>query len=384
LNILIYCLSSVSGGAVAYLRNLAPLLVDLIVRNGDRHNLKFLAHTEQGFLFKGIDNSLICWVRGLRPKGFRRVWWEWQNLPQIVKEQKIDILFTPYQIGPHVNGVKRVLMIRNMEPFYFGAYHYSLKSILRNYLLRWQSSRMLQGAGRVISVSGFAEDQLKEGLDIPPDLIRKIYHGRDADFSPEGDPITDRIRLKMLGVEGNFLLTCGSLLPYRRCEDVIAAFNLLCADSLGGEIKLVIAGSGSDASYAKTIRRAILDSPYRNRIIAVGHVSKESMMILYRRCLSCIIATEIEACPNIAIEAMSSGCAIISSDRPPLPEMFAGSSLVFASRNVENLASQIRMCLSDETLRRKMVERAQKRALDFSWEKCAEETYAALVEWPEG
>ena len=107
------------------------------------------------------------------------------------------------------------------------------------------------------------------------------------------------------------------------------------------------------------------------------------MISLYRRCLVCIIATEIEACPNIAIEAMSSGCTIISSDRPPLSEIFAGSSLVFTSRDVEGLSQHISACLSDDKLRTEMGKRALERSLAFSWQKCAEETYAALTEWPQ-
>lgn len=307
--------------------------------------------------------------------------WEQQNLARIVRETNADLLFTPYQISPRIKGLKQVLMIRNMEPFLFRAYRYSMKSRLRNHVLRWQSSRALRAADRVIAISGFTEDWLLDGLGIHRDRIHRVYHGRDISFSLAGDPTEDRDRLAALGVEGDFLLTCGSFLPYRRYEDVIAAFDL-CAGSRNSGIKLVIAGSGSDKRYGELIQRTIANSRYRDRILVVGYVSKGSMISLYRRCMVCIIAAEIEACPNIAIEAMSSGCAIVSSDRPPLPEMFSGNSLVFSAGDIEDMGDKIRVCLSDEPLRDEIGKGAALRAQDFSWKKCAEETYAALVKWP--
>jgi len=383
MKVLMYCLSSVSGGAVSYLRNLVPLLAKRFEESSENHSLQVLAHESQKELFPSLPDSQCVWVGGARPTGYRRVVWEYRNMARIARETKADILFTPYQIGPRIKGLKQVLMIHNMAVFHYQTYCYSVKSRLRNFLLRRQSCHDLRRADRVIAVSGFAEDQLKEGLGIPPERIRKVYHGRDTAFSPDGDPGENRDRLKALGVEGDFLLTCGSLLPYRRCEDVIAAFER-CADSLDTGVRLVIAGAGSDARYVETIRRAIFDSPYNDHIVAVGHVSREAMIALYRRCLACVFASEIEACPIIAIEAMSSGCTIISSDRPPLPEIFQGAALEYRSRDVEELAAKIKSCLKDDALRSENSKRALQRAEDFSWEKCAKETYVALVEWPKG
>jgi len=378
--VLIDCLSSVSGGAASYLRNLGPLLSDRFEESPEGHCLKLLAHEEQRPLVQTIPDSRCIWMHGKRLGGYRRVLWERMNLPRITREQRVDVLFTPYQIAPTVYGVKQVLMLCNMEPFRFRDFRYSPGTWLRNYVLHFHSLRSLRAADRVIAVSEFTKDQLVNSIGVGPYRVRTIHHGRDTEFSPEGDIKKDQKMLARIGLQGNYLLTCGSLLPYRRCEDVIAAFER-CADLLDTETKLVIAGSGTDNRYVKLVRKAIENSPCRDRILAVGHVPRETMMALYRRCLLFVTATEIEACPNIAIEAMSSGCAIISSDRPPLPEMFKGCSLEFRARDIENMVLQLRTCLEDEALRCDLKARSAERAEAFSWEKCAEETYSALVEW---
>lgn len=377
---LMYCLSSVSGGAVAYLRHLVPLLAERFAEASEGHSLRFLAHEQQATVLQGIDRAQVHWLRGVWPAGYRRVVWERRNLGAIVAEQGVDVLFNPYQIGPHARGVKTVLMLRNMEPFLSGRYRYSLKSRLRNELLRRVSIRSLGRADRVIAVSEFARDYLTSTIGIEGHRIRTIYHGRNEAFASAENAENDRVSLKRNGVGGSYILTCGSLLPYRRSEDVVAAFNRR-ADHLPAGTQLVIAGAGTDRRYGALLHRAVESSPHRDRILPLGHVPWETMMALYRRCLLCVMATEIEACPNVAIEAMASGCVIVSSDRPPLPEMFEGCSLEYRARDVNHLAQQMQLAADDASLRCELKVRALQRAEAFSWEKCASETYSALIDW---
>lgn len=376
-----YCLPLRSGGAVSYIRNLAPLLSTLFRNAPEGHTIKFLAHEDQRELLGGVEDSKVVWVQGQRPMAYSRIWWESQNISRIVRREKIDVLFTPYQVGPRVHSLKHVLMLRNMEPFLCGEYRYSVGSRMRNALLRRSSARALRRADRVIAVSEFARDHLTGAMGIDSARVCTIYHGRNRKLISDCDPEEDRDTLVRLGVGPQFLLTCGSLLPYRRCEDVIAAFNH-CADGLPAGMQLVIAGAGTDRRYGELIRQAIADSPNRAQILAVGHVSSSTMAALYRHCRVCVIATEIEACPNIAIEAMTAGCAIVSSDRPPLPEMFRGASLEYHARDIGHLVRQIRRCMEDEDLRRALRMRALQRAEAFSWKKCASLTFSALVDWP--
>lgn len=375
-----YCISAISGGAVSYLRNMVPILNSLFESSVNGHRIKFIVHESQKNLLPTVIDSSYIWAHGPRPMGLRRLLWERRHMPRIARDHQADVLFTPYQVGPHVPGVKHVRMIRNMEPFEFGKYRYSFQTAVRNYVLRRQSSLSLRQADRVIAVSGFAEEYLRENLRIPCDRIRRIYHGRDLDFSSQSDLEEDTTALRKMGIHGKFLLTCGSFLPYRRIEDVIVAFNR-SADFLSSETLLVIAGSGNDARYAKKIRQLIAASPDPDRIIVLGHVSKKNMATLYRRCLVFLFASEVEACPNIAIEAMSSGCPIISSGHPALKEIFNGCALHFCSRDINGLVLQIRACLENRSLRNELKRLAEERAKSFSWDTCARQTYNALMNW---
>jgi glycosyltransferase involved in cell wall biosynthesis len=375
MNVLVNCISSISGGGRAYLKNLLGLLTEEFAEKG-QHEILFLAHPNQADLLSKVPNANIVWMPGQQLNGLRRVKWEFLNLPRIVNENRIDIQFTPYQVAPVMRGVKNVLMIRNMEPFLFDNYTYSLKAWARNRLLEVISKRCLRRADRVIAVSRFAATQLQR-MSVPEERFRTIYHGSPPLNSEMPGNVSS---IETLGVEGPFIFTCGSILPYRRIEDVIYAFNT-CLPALPDNIQLVIAGSGSDLRYARKIRSIIASSPNPSRILALGSVPWEAMVELYRRCELCVIATEIEACPNIALEAMASGCKIVSSDRSPLPEILGDCALRYHARDINGLAFQIERAVRDIILGEKLKELALERSQLFSWSVCSSETYSALTDW---
>jgi glycosyltransferase involved in cell wall biosynthesis len=380
MKILINCLQAHSGGAVSYLHNLMPALINKFEESSDSHNLIFLAYESQKNLILLTSESIYIILQKDHNRASLCLLWELQNIPRIVREHNIDILFVPYQVGLFKTSAKHILMLRNMEPFLSRSFRYSFKTWLRNYILKYLSINSLKKADRLIAVSEHVKDFAVDELNIPSSKIRRIYHGRDLYFRPDGDKTADLKLLTENGVEGDFILTCGSLLPYRRCEDVIEAFSSLEKD-VRKDIKLVIAGSGTDPWYSRLIDNLIQRLGCPGQILMVGHVPQNVMQALYRQCLVCIIASEIEACPNIAIEAMSTGCVIVSSDSPPLPEIFNGCSIEFRKRDIEDLRDKIHLSLTDDLLRSRLKNMALERATAFSWEKCASETYSALVDW---
>jgi len=391
MKVLIYCLSSVSGGAVTYLRNIAPLLVEHFAESR-KHRLIFLAHEEQAPLLSGIDPALVYWVPGVRPTGYRRIWWEKRNLPRIVREQGVDVLFNPYQIRIRVLGVRQVMMVQNMEPFLFKLYQYSFNTWLRNHLLYRESLSSLRRAERVIAISCFVRDHLIQHVKIKRDRIRKIYHG-SPDLRSDTDKVKDQEMLAKISVENDYFFSCGSLLPYRRrlapalptlrrCDCSIQSLRAVLGPRYA--VGYCWFGGGSPLwrdRYGETIHRAIASSPMRERILTLGHVPWDTMAALYRRCAAFVIATEIEACPNIAIEAMAAGCVIVSSNRSPLPEMFQGCSLEYRARDISHLAHQMMVAVNDGVLRSELRDLALRRGKTFSWVKCADETYSALIDW---
>ena len=374
--ILINCLSARSGGAVSYLRN---AIGRILVQGNAGSKARFLAlcDARQSELVD-VDPAFLLAADTAGMSGLKRSFWERRNLPELVDRHGITTLFTPYQVSSVKTGARSVLMLRNMEPFFFRRYQYAWKTRLRNHVLRRSTIRSVRAADHVIAVSEFARRQLIDQIGVPNNRVTRIYHGRDTFFSGAGDADQDRQTLRELGIKSPFLLTCGSLLPYRRCEDVIRAFSRL-AGSPEPVPDLVIAGDGSDGRYRKKLHDLANQSELSDRIRFVGHVSKEQIRSLYQLAELVILATELEACPNIAIECMSASAAILASESDPLPEIIGReNACFFPARDPGFLSDRILHLSGSKDETRLLRHNARLRADDYCWQRCAEKTVALL------
>ena len=376
MRVLVNCLSLRSGGAVAYLRNLLPLLPPEL----DRRNAQLIALTradQQHLLPASLPGNQRIVVPSAEVVGIMRLVWERRHLGTITRNSGTQVIFTPYQIGTPVHGVCTVSMLRNMEPFFEGNYPYTLKSRVRNHILRVQTRRFLHRSDAVIAVSEYVADYARTALALNPDRITRIYHGRDSTFS-ESASDTDQGKLHRLGIQHPYVFSCGSFLPYRRLEDVINAFADFVAKRVDHPV-LVLAGSGTDSHYRNRIASLTKTSPFAAQILYVGQVDRDTMVALYRQSRVFVTSTEIEACPNIALEALSAGCRILSADIPVLREIFSSAATFYPARQVAALAAGIEHAWTDEAGSALLRNAAQARSEAFSWQMCASQTADLLI-----
>ena len=373
MKILINCLSAVNGGGIAYLSNMLPLLIEHFAASEHDCCMLMMKHQAE---WLNTPTEHIIWLDDSHRSALRRLLWERRHLARVAKQNNIDRIFTPYQIHTHISSTMNIIMLRNMEPYTFHNYHYSLKNKLRNILLKQMTSASINKADRVIAVSDHVHTH-SETLLGKSDKVTRIYHGRDDAFSPE-QTSEDLQILTNLGIDYPFIFTCGSLLPYRNCEIIIQAYAQNIEQQLiADDIRLVIAGKSDDKAYSKMLAELISQTGLKKQIIMLGQVDKTCMQALYRHARLFVTASETEACPNIAIEAMASGCRIVASDSMPMPEIFQQAACYFKQGDSLSLAQVMTQNVSHKTPTCKPL--ALQRAADFSWPLCAQQTFELLV-----
>lgn len=369
---LVNCLSAKSGGAISYLRNLLPRLHQLA--ENSTVEMRFLCDGQQKTHLGRVDAERIVDSPTDGLSALKRIGWEKKNLPALVRDHDVDVVYTPYQILNAKTPSRNVIMVRNMEPFLFGRYSYKLKGRLRNAVLRRATVKSIGNADRVIAVSGFVSEYLEENYGVQNEKLTKIYHGRDTFFESGDDQNSE-------SPDTPFILTCGSLLPYRRCEDVIRGFQTLLSEPGYERFRLLVAGQGTEPKYRSMLEELAGNPAISGRVEFTGHVEKEKMKQLFRDCSICVLATEIEACPNIAIEAMSSGCTILAADNKPLPEMLGEAALFYKARDISQLGESLVRLLGDNKLREELSSKAIQRSRRYDWDRCASETFSLLTNW---
>lgn len=373
MHILLNALSAVAGGSLTYQRNILPHLAGLFA-DQQEHRLSILMHRTQDELVPetpGIERVILD---GPFPRSYRRPLWEIQNLRRNLKG--IDVYFLPYQAGHIPRNVRTVMMLRNMEPFMHWHYQYDMEKRLRNIALRRLTLHSMRKADHLIAVSDFARDHLINALGVLKTRINTIHHGCGPIFSPTLAP-GDVKTLKKFGITGDYIFTSGSLLPYRRLEDVIAAFQPLAKSH--PDIQLVITGSGNDSIYRRKIDESIRAADAGNQIVVPGFVDHATMAALYRNSLAFVTATEIEACPNTIIEALASGCAVVAPNAQPMPEFVGDNGVLFKPRNHAALTGAMQSIVEDGALRARLKAAAAAAGSQYTWQRCAEKTFAVLT-----
>ena len=281
-----------------------------------------------------------------------------------------DIIFIPIERCFKFNRVPIVNMIQNMEPFADNLNKNSFSNRCRLSIQRIVARRAIEKSNRVIAISKYVKEFLMYNWNIPEDKIGLVYHGIEI---PQ---LKEYIRPKNIpkGWEGNFLFSAGSIRPARGLEDMLEAMKYLSLKK--AEIKgLVIARniSSNMISYQNKLKKWIQAQNLSSKIFWVGNLNEKEMNWCYRNCIAFIMTSRVEACPNIALEAMAHGCISISSDNLPLPEIFGDAAIFYPPKRGELLAEAIKSVSKWDNHRRgEASNKAMERAAEFSWDVAVE------------
>lgn len=241
-----------------------------------------------------------------------------RKMAECLRKFTPEIIFLPVERHISFDGVPVVNMVRNMEPFVPNMRGDTPQEMLKKFIQRKLTVNSVRGADHTIAVSGFVKDYLTAKLHVPDNKVSQVYYG----LTPPTNGSCVRPVSVPIGWGGGFLFTCGSIRPARGLEDALEALSDLKARNL--DMRLVIAGETVPGmrKYRDGLERLLSSRGLTNSVCWAGNLNDEEMSWCYDRCNLFIMTSRIEACPNIAMEAMSSGAISIAADNPPLPEFF--------------------------------------------------------------
>lgn len=208
---------------------------------------------------------------------------------------------------------------------------------------------------KIIAVSEFTKQEIVELLGIDPARIIVIHEAPDSDMKPVGKEKVDEVK-KRLRIDGNYLLVVGA--DYRKnIPAIIQAYSKIRRHMT--EIDLVIAGKPWGSI------------PDTEGVKVLGHVKREELASLYSGAQALVYTSLYEGFGLPILEAMKLGCPVVTSNASSMPEVAGDAAVLVDPRVPEEIAKGIEKVLSG---RKKWIEKGEKRASEFSWEKTAKQT----------
>lgn len=362
-----------SGGYKKYLKNILP-------RFAEYRNVKALLCISPIGIdipkwFGKAPNVNFCTFNPLSLSYFSHV--PSKEMATYLRKFAPDIIFLPVDRYIRFRDVPVVNMVQNMAPFVGTIKGDTLKEIFRKFIQRELARNSVRLANHTIAVSNFVMDFLTNQLKIQENKVSKIYHGLTI---PPGGNCIRPVSIP-IGWDRGFLFTSGSVRPARGLEDVIEALSDLKSRNI--DVRLVIAGEtlASMKKYRCSLERLVSASALEQSVCWAGNLKDEEMCWCYKRCKLFIMTSRVEACPNIALEAMGHGCLCVSTDSLPMPEFFRDVAIYYPKGNAKSLslAIQTAFALNNEHKKR-LRAKSKTRASQFSWDVCAEKTIDKLKE----
>jgi glycosyltransferase involved in cell wall biosynthesis len=306
----------------------------------------------------------------------QRAFWQRFRLRRLARAAGCDVLFVPG--GMDNSGFRpMVTMSRNMLPFdpqEAGRYGWSAAA-LRLLLLRWLQTRTFRSADGLVFLTGYARDTVLRATGSIRARTAVIPHGVSRRFV---NPPREQRDIAAYAPESPFrLLYVSTLDVYKHQGNVVTAVAQLRAAGLPVVLDLVGPANGSALDR---LNETLATLPGADVCIRYhGAVSYEELHGFYRRADLKVFASSCENMPNILVEAMAAGLPIACSSRGVMPEVLGDGGLYFDPEQPQQIADAVRTLIESPDLREQKARAAFARAQQYSWERCAGDTFAFLA-----
>lgn len=306
-----------------------------------------------------------------------RAFWQRFRLSNLARSARCDVLLVP---GGSYAGDFRpaVTMSRNMLPFEPEELRrYGLSRMtLRLTLLRSTLARSFRRADGLIFLTAYARDVVGRAVRPLTGKVRIIPHGVNEAFAQSP---REQHAIECYSTERPFRIVYVSIIDvYKHQSEVVEAVAALRASGLPVALDLVgPAYAPALARVQATMRRV---DPASEFVRYVGPVPNSELHSWYAAADACVFASSCENMPNILLEGMASALPIACSNRGPMPEMLGDAGVYFDPENSQDIARALRQLIESTTMRAELARAASSRAAEFSWTRCAADTFAFLEE----
>ncbi|MGE3726020.1 MAG: WecB/TagA/CpsF family glycosyltransferase [Candidatus Sericytochromatia bacterium] len=256
---------------------------------------------------------------------------------------------------------------------------------LRQFYLTRLLPMMLKRAGKLVAISQQTADDLVELADIAPEQIRLAPNGYDASRFVQPPAPDDFERLARLGLMMSTDKPKPYLLYVARIENpgknhigLLKAWMAL-PSFLRKKHTLVLAGS--DWKGAEGVHQWVAEHKPEN-VVFTGFVQDADLPTLYRHAQLYLQPSLYEGFGLPLVEAMASGCPVLSSNRGALAEVGGDAVCLVDPLEEGALAQALLTLMVSPQARHALVKKGLQRALDFSWERHAQAILAELLPSP--
>jgi glycosyltransferase involved in cell wall biosynthesis len=340
-----------ASGIGVYIRNLVPRMIRL--RQGDYFYLLGKASDRKDPVWEGLPGHQ--WVDIDSPIYSLRQQWELRR--KIPKDT--DLLWIPHYDIPVFYQGKIMVTVHDLfhlaMPSLAGGLHKLLYA-------HWMFGQVSRKAGGIDAISQFTKAELLRLVKVDEGKIRVIHNGVDESWF--------RIEPGERPHPKPYFLYVGNIKPHKNLKRLLEAFSIL-KEQIPHD--LVLAGQ-KDGFLTGDAEIEKLAGGFGPRVKFTGQLPLELLRQYFIYAEALVFPSLYEGFGMPPLEAMACGLPVTASTAASIPEVCGEAALYFDPLDPADMAGKMLRLAREKGLREELASKGKARAMEFSWDKCAERT----------
>lgn len=299
--------------------------------------------------------------------------WDQVAVRWVEKREKLDLVFNPKLSIPLTAKCKTVFVSHGLNWAVLSLPKPWKDRMSHKYLM----PRYAKKSRKVIAVSETTREHFIKFLNKAPEDVHTVYLGIDDRFREKLSQEKLNEIKKQYKLPDKYLFYCGQIYPAKNFGRLVQAYAKV-GPRLG--IPLVVAGTvAKDHIKNCGPQVALIDElGISDWVLRPGWIEREDLPAFYQMAEALLLPSLYEACPAPPIEAMASGCPVVTANRYGTKDVSGGAAYLVDPEDSESIAEGIERVLTDDILRNDLIRKGYEREKYFTWERCAEETLRVL------
>ncbi len=299
-------------------------------------------------------------------------------LPREAKKDKVDILFSPSYLLPFFYKGKTAVTIHDIiykaHPEWF-----LFRGFWDKILVKWMGHKSAKKADIIFTPSEFTKQEINKFYKIKFCKIILTPLAADKIFKQKKNENELKKIKRKYGIKKNYFLFAAAIFERRCVAESILAFQEIAKEYSDFQCLII----GKDFSRSQNVSAMVkeINSELKKQAIIYKpfFVENEELANLYRGAHALVYLSTYEGFGLPTIESMKSGLPVICGNAEALKETTGKNCFwVKNPKNISQIAKTIKQSIENKKLYNKIKEQGIKRARDFSWKKCAEQTLKIL------
>ena len=220
----------------------------------------------------------------------------------------------------------------------------------------------------IITISESAKSDIIKHFNVSEEKIKIVTRGIDLQkYSHKySKSELENIR-KKYNLPQNYILYLGTIEPRKNIERIVKSFKRY-KQEINDDLKLVIVGK-KGWKYDNIMK---LIESMGTDIIITGYIDEEDKVPIYKLSQIFVFPSLYEGFGMPILEAMASGTPVITSNISSMPEVAGNAGILVDPFDENEIFGAYKKILSDEKLKKEMVQRGLEQAKKFEWKKSVE------------